>query len=191
MTDINRNTSLKELAGIVNYTLKAKGIDAVLIGGAAVSIYSDNVYQTYDLDFMSEYRTDLIAIALEPLGFKKGGQGRYFASPDTDFLLEFPSGNLSFGEMDMPVASAATLSDPLGEIRVITPTQSVMDRLSAYLHWKDEGSFEQAVMVAERNSLDWDLLNRWIEGEGAESSIIDLLRSKSGGTSLEAESPDV
>ena len=45
------NIDIKELACFVYELLKNNGIDAVLVGGACVSIYSQNRYQSYDLDF--------------------------------------------------------------------------------------------------------------------------------------------
>ncbi len=45
------NPDLKELACLIYETLKNSGINAVLVGGACVSIYSHNRYQSSDLDF--------------------------------------------------------------------------------------------------------------------------------------------
>lgn len=42
---------LKELAGFICQTLKNNDIESVLVGGACVSIYSDNCYQSMDVDF--------------------------------------------------------------------------------------------------------------------------------------------
>lgn len=43
------NISLKDLAGYVSEQLRIKGIDTILVGGACVTIYSENRYQSYDL----------------------------------------------------------------------------------------------------------------------------------------------
>ncbi len=45
--------SLKELAGYVAEELRKRGIDTVLVGGACVTIYSENRYQSYDLDYVT------------------------------------------------------------------------------------------------------------------------------------------
>lgn len=45
------NIDIKTLACFVYELLKKNGIDVVLVGGACVSIYSHNRYQSYDLDF--------------------------------------------------------------------------------------------------------------------------------------------
>lgn len=45
--------SLKELAGYVSEELRKRGIETMLVGGACVSIYSENRYQSYDLDYVT------------------------------------------------------------------------------------------------------------------------------------------
>jgi|694.fasta_scaffold65745_6 hypothetical protein len=45
--------SLKEFAGYVSEELRKRGIETVLVGGACVTIYSENRYQSYDLDYIT------------------------------------------------------------------------------------------------------------------------------------------
>lgn len=176
MTAITRGTSVKELASIVSSALESAEINAVLVGGAAVSIYSDNVYQTYDLDFVTAHRLEVIAPILQSLGFKREGQGRHFSSPNTEFLIEFPAGALSFGDTHMSPDSADILEAELGTIRLITPTQSIMDRLAAYFYWNDTNSLDQAILVAKNNTIDWQQLLDWVESENQSEEIVEKLK---------------
>lgn len=48
-----KEISLRDLAGYLSEELRKRGIDTILVGGACVSIYSKNRYQSYDLDFVS------------------------------------------------------------------------------------------------------------------------------------------
>ncbi|QVL55148.1 MAG: hypothetical protein KFB95_07485 [Simkaniaceae bacterium] len=48
-----KNISLEELAGYLSEELRKDGIDLILVGGACVTIYSKNRYQSYDLDFIT------------------------------------------------------------------------------------------------------------------------------------------
>ena len=55
---IDKNTTIKELALIVSTKLRESNIDTVLVGGvlvggAVVSIYTKNEYESGDLDFIS------------------------------------------------------------------------------------------------------------------------------------------
>jgi hypothetical protein len=53
MAEITSDTSLEELAAMISQILESAGILATLSGGAAVSIYTNNRYQSQDLDFVS------------------------------------------------------------------------------------------------------------------------------------------
>jgi hypothetical protein len=65
---VNRHTSLGELAALVSQALEKAGISATLSGGAAVSLYTANEYESFDLDFVSSERNNVIARAIAPLG---------------------------------------------------------------------------------------------------------------------------
>lgn len=63
MKRINKDQPLVELAAVVSDALTTAGLNAVLSGGSVVSVYSDNEYQSYDLDFVtSESTKDLIEV---------------------------------------------------------------------------------------------------------------------------------
>lgn len=55
---------------------------------------------------------------------------------------------------------------PIGKLRIITPTQSVMDRLAAAYARKDAQSRDQAIMVAPNQDIDWEVLKAWFADEG-------------------------
>jgi hypothetical protein len=98
MAEITFSTSLEELAAIISQALEAAGILATLSGGAAVSIYTNNRYQSEDLDFVSSAAAGKLAKAVETLGFVPTESQRLFEHPQTPWLLEFPAGPLAFGE---------------------------------------------------------------------------------------------
>ena len=50
MSAIHAGMTIEEVAALVCETLSSHGIKTVLSGGAGVSIYSDNEYESYDLD---------------------------------------------------------------------------------------------------------------------------------------------
>ena len=133
MTVINRDQALEEIASIVSTALENAGVDAILTGGGAVSIYSDNQYESYDLDFISTHSVEEVTIALLPLGFSREPGHRHFTHPDTEYYVEFPAGPLAFGEMIVSPEETDTLKTPFGILRVITPTQAIMDRIAAFV----------------------------------------------------------
>ena len=160
---IDKNTSCTELAAIISQALQRAGVTAVLSGGAAVSIYTENRYQSNDLDFVTSERIADLIEALAPLGFLRGSD-RHLFHPDTEFFVEFPPGPLAIGSTI--VSEWKQLETEFGTIQILSPTQVVMDRLAAYIHWSDPQSLDQAVMIAHHHSLEWKTLQAWCAEEG-------------------------
>lgn len=169
MDRIVASTTIEELAAIVSGSLEAAGISAVLSGGAVVSIYTHNAYESDDLDFISPQSTAKIAEALAPLGFKR--QGRMFCHPRSTLFVEFPSGPLAIGNELIPTTEVGEKRTATGTIRLLTPTQCVMDRLAAYFHWNDLQSLDQAVMVALSQKVSFSKLDAWAKREGASEKL--------------------
>ena len=177
MHAIGPHPTVRDLAALVSQALDAAGITATLTGGAAVSIYSQNEYESFDLDFVTNARVAALSAALQPLGFVHTPGVRQFVHPHTEYYVEFPPGPIGFGETHGD-DSAARVQTPLGPLRIITPTQSVMDRLAAYAHWRDRQSLEQAAMVARRQRVEWAQLYAWAEREGIDRSVVRRLEEK-------------
>jgi hypothetical protein len=178
MSSITAETSMRELAAIVSQALHGAGIAATLSGGGAVSLYSDNEYVSYDLDFVSSERLKAIGDAIGPLGFHRVAQARQFEHADTPWFVEFPPGPLAFGETQVSDDDACILQTAFGPVRVVTPTQIVMDRVAAYVHWHDNPSLDQAVMVASRQRVHWPALDEWAAHDRIDAAVIDDLRRR-------------
>lgn len=159
-----KDMSVGELAAFVSTHLRKHEIDVVLSGGSCVSIYSNNRYVSSDLDFIDNGFTKRgkIRDVLSEIGFHE--ENRYFKHPQTDLLIEFPSGPLSVG--DEHVKEIIVLKFATGELRIISPTDSVKDRLAAFYHWNDRQCLEQAVLVARDEAIDLDEIKRWSSREG-------------------------
>ena len=156
--------SLGELGAYVSTHLKSNGIQVTLTGGACVSIYSENKYQSLDLDFIEDLpvtRRKLRKVLAE-IGFTE--KDRYFNHPDTQFFLEFPSGPLAVGRV--AIREVKIIEYSTGQLRLISPTDCVKDRLAAYFHWNDRQSLEQAILVTRDQAVDLVEIRNWSEGEG-------------------------
>jgi len=169
MERITESTTIEELAAIVSTTLEEAGISAVLSGGAVVSIYTHNEYESSDLDFICPAAASSIAEAIAPLGFKR--EGRMFSHPRTALFVEFPPGPLAVGDELIRATDVGEKRTAAGTIRLLTPTQCVMDRLAAYFHWNDLQSLDQAVMVASSQEISLRKLEAWAKREGASDKL--------------------
>ena len=180
---ITGKTTMTELAALVSEELEEAGIVATLSGGSAVSVYTENRYESEDLDFVTTALLEELKPVLEPLGFVHTGSPRLsvFEHPATRWYLEFPPAPLSFGGTYVDSSKSAVLSTPAGNVRIITPTHSVMDRLIAAASWQDAPSLEQAVLVAthQSNNIDWAEIDTWVVAEGITNAreVIEFYRA--------------
>lgn len=170
---ISKNMSIGEFAALVASHLESKGISTVLTGGAVVSIYTENKYMSYDADFISPADQKTISEAMQELGFEK--YGKDFRHKKTDFFVEFPSGPLAIG--NQLIQAEAELDFKGHKLKLLSPTQSVMDRLSAYFHWNDLQCLDQAVGIAEKHPVNINKIKAWAKHEGEEEKFNAFLKS--------------
>jgi len=159
-----RNMSQGELGAFVQSHLSRKGVEVVLSGGAAVAIYSNGKYVSRDLDLINIHAVNRRKIrdAMLEIGFSE--EGRYFRHSDSSFFIEFPPGPLAIGEE--PVKQVVEKKLSTGVLKIISPTDCVKDRLSAYYHWNDQQSLQQASLVAQQNRINLHEIERWSMAEG-------------------------
>jgi hypothetical protein len=173
--------SMGELAAFVCTQLKKHGIDSVLSGGACVTIYTDNRYESFDLDFVEYVPTKrkFIEEALREIGFVE--KDRYFKHPEAAYIVEFPAGPLAVGSE--PVKEIEEMVFSTGRLSLLSPTDCVKDRLAAYYHWNDPQSLEQALLVAEENKIDLKEIRRWsgVENKATEFESIRKRLSEAAG----------
>jgi len=167
-----RDMDVGELAAFVCSHLDRYGIRVALSGGAVVSIYASGNYVSKDLDFIDLLHTtrQKLKTVLKEIGFEE--HKRYFVSKETDFFIEFPSGPLAVG--NEPVKKLAELQFETGKLRLLSPTDCVKDRLSAFYHWGDRQSLQQAVWVAQTREIDWHEVERWSDQEGKPEKFVEF-----------------
>lgn len=156
------NIDIKDLACFICKLLKDNGIDAVLVGGACVSIYSQNRYLSYDLDFVTYEELKHIEKILDKIGFKR--VGRCFSHDDCPFIIDFVNPPIAIGNES--IRHFDTLKTSTGTLKLLRPTDCVKDRLASFFHWNDQQALEQAIMVARDHHIDFYDVERWAKAEG-------------------------
>lgn len=153
---------LKNLACLVYEALQNNGISAILVGGACVSIYSDNRYQSYDLDFATYEELNKIEKVLKKIGFKR--KGRCFSHKQCRYLIDFVYPPIAIGNES--IQKFKTLKTPMGSLQLLTPTDCVKDRLASYFYWDDMQGLEQALLVAANHAINLKNIKQWAKKEG-------------------------
>lgn len=160
-----KNISTKDLALIIGSQLNKYGIDAVLTGGAVVTIYSKNKYMSLDLDFVTydpQRSAKTIKEAMKEVGFTVTPNA-FFSNPDCKYVIEFIPDPLSIGSE--PAKEIKKIKNKIGQLKLLSPTDCVKDRLAAFYHWNDNQALEQALMVTKDNRVDMKEVKRWSKVE--------------------------
>jgi len=156
-----KSISLKDLAGFISEKLREEEIEATLVGGACVTIYSKNRYQSYDLDFVTYEDMKKVKKVLLSLGLdEKSG---YFQHKDCKWFIEFVSPPIAVG--NEPIEILNEFSTPLGTIKMLTVHDSLKDRLASYYHWNDKQALEQALQICRENAIDIGKIEAWSKKE--------------------------
>jgi hypothetical protein len=172
---ITAPTDLFELACLIHASFRRHGVQAVLTGGACVSIYTENRYLSHDLDFVLEIlsQVPLAEAAMLSLGFRR--EGRHFRHPGTPFVVEFLPPPVSVG--DEPVRDILEIRRKRRRLRLLSPTDCVKDRLAAFYHWNDRPSLRQALLVCRDQVVDMEEIRRWSRHEGMSEKFAFFRRS--------------
>lgn len=149
--------TLKELAGFVSEELRKRGIETILVGGACVTIYSENRYQSYDLDYITYENMKKVKNALQELGFIENSG--YFQHEGCKWFIEFVSPPVAVG--NEPIREYNSIDTPLGKIKLLRPVDSVKDRLASFYHWNDKQGLEQAINICQEQKIDLAEVERW------------------------------
>ena len=113
--------------------------------------------------------------ALAEIGFKPT-LSRYFKHPECSHLfLEFPRGPVEIGE-EYPVTPDEINLDGR-KLRLLSPTDSVKDRLAGYIHWKSRANFDQALLICQRQKqrVDLGIVRNWCHREGGMAAFEELM----------------
>lgn len=149
--------TLTELAGFVSEELRKRGIDTILVGGACVTIYSKNRYQSYDLDYITFEDMKKVKKALQEMGFTE--KNKYFQHEGCPWFLEFVSPPIAIG--NEPIREFNQVETSFGKIKLLHPVDSVKDRLANFYHWNDKQGLEQAINICLEQNIDLKQIERW------------------------------
>ncbi len=98
----------------------------ILVGGAAVELYTGGAYTTGDLDFVGSVSPS-VAARLTESGFEK--RGRHWAHEAGQVFLELPGRSLE------PASEPVRLRRAGRDLLVIGPEALLADRLAAWKYW--------------------------------------------------------
>jgi len=163
-----KTINTKDLAALVYQQLKKDGIDAILVGGSCVTIYSNNKYVSQDLDYACYADNVEIKNSLAKLGFVQ--RGKYFAHPNCEFLIDFVASSVAIGEEI--IRDFNQMKTRHGVFKLLTVEDCVKDRLASFFHWNDRQGLEQALTVCLDHKVRIKNIHKWAKGENHEKKFL-------------------
>lgn len=157
------------LAAWVQSLFSSDASRPVLVGGAAVEIYSGGTYTTGDLDFVGTVPSE-VAARLEAAGFER--QGRHWIHEAGQVFLEFPGSHLE------PPEQAVRLQVGAWQIFALSPEDVLVDRLAAWQFWRSalDGVTSFHLWQKLSHGLDLSRLERAAEIRGVRQALESLQR---------------
>lgn len=161
----------------VAWNLEGAGISTVLVGGAAVSVHTGSVHRTTNLDLVpDDFQRGKIPDVLRRLKFV-ARRTRDFVHPECPHLpIRFPMGPVEIGG-ESPIAPDEIEIEGR-RLHLLSPTDTVKDRLASYIHRRAQPFFDQALLICQHqpDRVDLGKIERWCETEGAVSTFLELKR---------------
>lgn len=119
----------------------------MLVGGAAVELYTEGAYTTGDFDFVGEVPS-AVAAELRRCGFVK--HGRHWLHETGQLFLEFPGSRLE------PYAEPVHLEIGGSVVLAVAPEALLADRLAAWKFWRSDVDGANALLLYRAARGDWD-----------------------------------
>jgi predicted nucleotidyltransferase len=155
---------------LLTHRLAEDGLEPVLVGGAALELYTGGGYATKDVDLALPSSPEVDA-AFADLGFAK--EGRYWYREDLDLLFEAPA------PADLPGEDAPRTVVEIEGLRavVLGVEDLLIDRLRAAVHWHSEEDRRWARRLALLHSdrLDWGYLRAKLEAVPEELRALEAI----------------
>ncbi|MBI4918056.1 MAG: hypothetical protein HY825_19615 [Acidobacteria bacterium] len=145
-----------------------QGAVPILVGRAAVELYTGGAYVTGDLDFVGHVPVS-VARTLNDAGFTR--RGRHWLHEPGQVFIEFPGDALDEG------GEAVRLRVGDFEVLTICPEDVLADRPGAWKHWRSmvDGVNAWLLFRAQRGALNRARLRRRVAAVGAEDALRALL----------------
>src|SRR6056297_2769182 len=159
---------IKIIAVLTSALKENLNITPVVVGGQAVEFYTGGGYATMDVDIICESSTKKIGGIIEKLGFYKDNKYWILDSDRIDLAIETPSGPLA-GSVD----KLLELEIGRHTAYLIGIEDIIIDRLNAYVYWKEKWQEEWilGMMVSNYEDIDFEYLNK----RAGEERVTDFL----------------
>lgn len=181
-SEFDHAVRLAKSAAIVCEALRREGLEATVVGGAAIELHAPDAYSTHDLDLVVSQRfsvdwTEVQARSFGALGFVRSA--RHWTRDD--LYVEIPGRT-----MTDPVVVMRIEPFPL---RVVAKEVVLADRIVGFKHWgvTDYGLHAIAMLTAFGSELDEEVLQSHLHRENAQDAYLALRHLRESGDAITDE----
>lgn len=150
--------------------LSEDGIEPILVGGAALELYTAGGYATGDVDLALPNAPE-VDRAFADLGFSK--RGRFWIREELDLLFEAPA------PAGLPGETAPRTELDVEGLRVVVIgiEDLLLDRLRAAVHWRsdEDRRWSRRLALLYADKIDWDYLRDRAASHPAERAELERL----------------
>ena len=141
----------------------------VLVGGAAVELYTLGAYTTGDVDFVGSV-TPFVAQILKESGFER--HGRHWLHEPAQIFVEFPGSVLD------PDERASWIEVAGHKVRIISAEDLLIDRLGSWEYWQSSVDGVNALLLwrSQNENMDLERLENRIAQTGWQMAWQSLLK---------------
>ncbi len=158
----DRKRRALSISSVLEKALSKYDLHPILVGGAAVEIYTNGLYTSGDLDYVLPHSSELKQVMCE-LGFEK--EGRLFIHPKLQLIVEFPSSSLgkdeSYEKIDFEGIS----------VRIISKEDLLIDRLNSF-KWGGSSADAQNVLFMLAGGLK---VTQYVRKRASAEDVLDAL----------------
>ena len=155
------------LGAILSRLFTARGVDLIIVGGAAVQYYVQAEYVTKDLDaVLRGADREITDEVMGRVGFVRTSSYRHYVHPDFTLPVEFPPSPIEVG--DRIISQVNQIKTDEGPVQIVRVEDLIMDRITAAVVWKDRPSLDQAKLlwVKNKDQIDRKYLTQFAKEEG-------------------------
>lgn len=154
--------------GFFTEKLKEKGVQAVIVGGEAIDIYTGGTFASADIDLLVQSRT-ITEKLLNKFGFEKQ-KNTLWLNKDLAIVVHVIESSYS-GDSDR----LKTMKIGKYEIQIASPEYLIKDRLCSFKFWKDNPQSDMEKCVALLRIYSDSIDNSYLDKLAKENDIVDVL----------------
>lgn len=154
--------------GLFSEKLKEKGVNAIIVGGEAIDIYTGGTFASADIDLLVQSRT-ITERLLNKFGFEKK-ENTLWLNKELAIVIHVIESSYSGDSSRLTKIKVGKY-----QIQIASPEYLIKDRLCSFKFWKDNPQSDMEKAIALLRIFSDSIDNTYLDGLAKENDIEDVL----------------